>query len=171
MNERLHLPPHYKTIDGASSLVFLAGPIQGSDDWQTPAALDILHRADVEVASPRRDASSNDEFDYTEQVTWEHAHLERSFSKGVIAFWFSKQNHDLPYEAGRSYAQTSRVEIGRALGWNDLKPFPLVVGFDPEYTTGGGGNERYIRAMCKAAGVNVYDSLEEVVDQTLQRAA
>jgi len=169
MNERLHLPPHHKPIDDNASLVFLAGPIQGSDDWQTQTALELIHHLDVDVASPRRDAASNDEFDYVEQVTWEHAHLERSFAKGVIAFWFSKQNHDLPYETGRSYAQTSRVEIGRALGWNDLKPFPLVVGFDPEYTSGGGGNERYIRAMCKAAGVEVYDSLHDVIDQTIFR--
>lgn len=167
MNERLHLPPSKDPIPPRKSLLFLAGPIQGSPDWQTPTAEEIMHHLpEAHLASPRRMAESHDEFDYEEQVLWELRHLQRARALGVISFWFAAQDHSLPYEEGRSYAQTSRVEIGRALGWLD-KPYPLVVGFDPEYTPNGGGNERYIRTMCRVAGVDVYNSLDDVIDQTI----
>lgn len=168
MNERLHLPPSDTPIPSHDSLIFLAGPIQGSPDWQTPTAEELLHHLPkTHVASPRRIAESHDEFNYDEQVLWELTHLQRSRKFGVVSFWFAAQDHSLEHEKGRAYAQTSRVEIGRALGWTDSHPFPFVVGFDPEYTPNGGGNERYIRAMCKAADINVFNSLEDVIDQTI----
>lgn len=168
MYERLHLPPDYKPLQDQTPLIFLAGPIQGSPNWQRPTAESLLyHLPEAAVASPRRQADSAAEFDYDEQVTWEINHLQRSRLLGVSAFWFAAQDPTLKYEPGRSYAQTTRVEIGRALGWNDQKPFPFVVGFDPEYTKNGGGNERYIRAMCRLAGVSVYNDLEDVIDQTI----
>jgi len=168
MNERLHLPPSQIDIPKNKSLVFLAGPIQGSPDWQNPAATELLHHLpNAHVASPRREAESHDEFNYDEQVLWELKHLRRARALGVVSFWFGAQNLSLPYEEGRSYAQTTRVEAGRALGWYDNRPFPLVIGFDEQYTANGGGNERYLRAMAKEAGVPVYDYLDEVIDQTI----
>jgi hypothetical protein len=132
MNERLHLPPIDTPIPNESSLVFLAGPIQGSPDWQTPTAEELLHHLpNTHVASPRRIAESHDEFNYDEQVLWELNHLRRANKLGVVAFWFAAQDFTLPYEKGRSYAKTTRNEVNRAYGWYDNKPFPLVIGFDP----------------------------------------
>ncbi|MDB5159843.1 MAG: hypothetical protein JWO99_106 [Candidatus Saccharibacteria bacterium] len=170
MNERLHLPPSQNPVPDHSSLIFLAGPIQGSPDWQNPVAEELLrYLPNAHVATPRRNTTSHDEFDYNEQVLWELKHLERSHTLGVISFWFAARDFALEYEEGRSYAQTSRVEIGRALGWCDAHPFPLVVGFDPEYTPNGGGNERYLRAMLGAKGIAVYDSIDTVIAQTIEQ--
>jgi len=170
MNERIHLPPNYSDVPKGKSLVFLAGPIQGSPDWQTETAIKMTNYIDdLHVASPRRIEEGKD-FDYKQQVTWEKAHLRRSRELGVIMFWFASQDMALEYEAGRSYAQTTRIEIGRAFGWHDAKPFPLVIGFDPQYTENGGGSERYIRAMAQESQIPVLDSLEDTIDQVLMAA-
>lgn len=169
MNERIHLPPTYSEIPPKSSLVFLAGPIQGSPDWQTPTAERLTaYIDDLHVATPR--ISRKDEsFDYKKQTSWERAHLTRSRELGVIMFWFAAQDAALEYEAGRSYGQTTRIEIGRAFGWYDHAPFQMVIGFDPAYTENGGGSERYVRGMAEESGIPVYDSLEDTIDQVLLR--
>jgi len=168
MNERLHLPPVDNPVPARHSLVFLAGPIQGSPDWQTPTAEELLHHLpDVHVASPRRIAESHDEFDYNEQVLWELNHIRRANKLGVVSFWFAARDFTLPYEEGRSYAKTTRNEVNRAFGWYDYKPFPLVLGFDPNYTPTGGEGERHIVAMAKELELPIYDSLEDIIDQTM----
>jgi hypothetical protein len=166
MVERLHTPPHFNPIPIDAPLMFLAGPIQGSPDWQTPTALLIgRHFEGTHVATPRRQTDVG--FDYNEQVAWEKAHLRRSRELGVIMFWFAAQDHTLSYEAGRAYAQTSRIELGRAIGWHDTNPFPLVIGFDPAYSANGGGNERYIRTLAEEANLRVHDDLDDVIDEVM----
>lgn len=168
MNERFHYPPTDTAIPDNRPLVFLAGPIQGSPDWQTPTAESLTRWSiNAHTASPRRPEESNDVFSYAEQVEWELRHLRRARSLGVICFWFAAQDHSLTYEQGRSYAQTTRIEIGRIFGWYDEKPFPAVIGFDPEYTPNGGGSERYVRWSAEELGIPVYNSLEDVVDATV----
>lgn len=169
MSERLHTPPHYKTIEPDAPVIFLAGPIQGAPDWQTPMGVELLHHLpESNVASPRRAAETDaSAFDYKEQVAWEKHHLRRSRALGVIAFWFATQDSTIPYEAGRAYAQTSRIEIGRLFGWTDYQPFPLVIGFDKDYTPQGGGSERYVRTMADEHNIPVLDTLDDVIDQTI----
>ena len=169
MTERFHTPPHYNAIQEDAPLIFLAGPIQGAPDWQTSTADELLHHLpDSNVASPRRVADiDSPRFDYKEQVTWEKYHLRRSRALGVIAFWFAAQDPTIPYETGRAYAQTSRIEIGRLFGWADHEPFPLVIGFDKDYTVQGGGSERYVRTMADEHDIPVLDTLDEVIDQTI----
>ena len=166
MNERIHLPPQHTPIPDQAPLIFLAGPIQGAKDWQTPTALQLSeHIPELHVASPRRLSATG--FDYNEQITWEKDHLKRSRELGVIMFWFAAQDPTLEYKAGRPYAQTSRIEIGRALGWHDSNPFPLVIGIEPGYTENGGGSERYFRSLAEEANIPVFDDLEEVIDQSI----
>ncbi|HEY8886488.1 MAG TPA: nucleoside 2-deoxyribosyltransferase domain-containing protein [Candidatus Microsaccharimonas sp.] len=168
MNERLHLPPSDNPIPSHSSLVFLAGPIQGSPDWQTATAKKLLDQLpNTHIASPRRVAESHDEFKYNEQVLWELNHLRRANKLGVASFWFAARDFSLPYEKGRSYAKTTRNEVNRAYGWYDFQPFPLVLGFDPDYTPTGGEGERHIVAMANELKLPVYDSLDDVISQTI----
>jgi hypothetical protein len=170
MNERLHLPPTHTTIPDQSSLDFLAGPIQGSHDWQTPTAEELLHHLpNVHVASPRRITESHDTFNYDEQVLWELNHLRRANKLGVISFWVAARDFSLPYEEGRSYAKTTRNELSRAFGWYDYRPFPVVIGFDPEYTPTGGEGERHLRAMANELKIPIYSSLDDVIDQTIMQ--
>lgn len=170
MEERLHIPPNRHRIGIQSPLVFLAGPIQGSPDWQNPTARTLLDHLDddVHVASPRRE--SQEGFDWDEQVAWEKFHLLRSRTMGVIAFWFAARDHALEYEEGRDYAQTSRIELGRVAGWLDYSNFPVILGVDPEYSAQGGGNERYIRSLAAEHGIAVHISLDDVIDATIHEA-
>lgn len=122
-------------------LIFLAGPIQGAPDWQKEA-LAILRDRGADLASPRSAKSNYTEDDYMVQVDWEHKHLERASKNGVVMFWLANEAEHIP---GRSYAQTSRFE----LGWHFEKALRnecrLVVGIDTNFP-----NARYLRYTIEA---------------------
>ncbi len=164
--ERLYTPPRQLAIPDTTPLVFLAGPVQGAPDWQTPfAEATLASNPDTAVASPRRTAEDQARFDADEQVKWEHRSLDRARRFGVLAFWLAAQElDDETYPAGRAYAQTTRIELGKALGWKHYQPdLPVVIGFDPEYTMRGGGSESYIRREAKLAGIAIYNSASETL--------
>lgn len=92
-------------------LVFLAGPIMGAENWQARAAADLAD-LDVYVADPRREKSEN--FDYDSQVGWESFYLSRA---DVVMFWLPLAAAEIK---GRSYAQTTRFELGEWLGRTDF---------------------------------------------------
>lgn len=166
MNERLHLPPTYTEINDQAPLVFLAGPIQGSPDWQNPTAAELLaHLPEVEVASPRR--VSDTTFDYDEQVTWEKEHLWRAHLFGVIAIWMAARDFSQEYEAGRAYAKTTTIEVGTTNGWLYYNRTPVVIGIDPRYSESGGTSERYVRTLAHDHQLPVYDNLDDVIDQVI----
>lgn len=148
-------------------MIFLAGPIQGSPDWQTPTAQKLLASNErLLVASPRR-AELDENFNKRKQVEWELDHIEYAIQLGGVAFWFAAQDHSLSYKEGRPYAQTSRVEIGAVSMAERLNPKVRVwVGFDPRYTAEGGGSEEYIRMMRErlSGRDTVYESLEEMTE-------
>lgn len=122
--------------------IFLAGPIQGAPRWQDKA-VELLSDTGTVLASPR--TSEDWHGDYYGQVDWELHYLKRAYSTGCILFWLACQTEETP---GRSYAQTTRFElgewIGRAIGRND--PSGIVVGIEPGFT-----NERYLRHRIKQA--------------------
>jgi hypothetical protein len=135
----LFTPPH--DHDGREPLIFLAGPIQGAPDWQADAVRHIRgFGPDVSIASPRRLTASRGEFDaamYHEQVTWEHRHLEMAATDGVILFWLAAEAE---HRCDRAYAQTTRLELGIALGWHQFRDTRVVVGIEEGFS-----NARYIR--------------------------
>lgn len=136
MSERLLLqPPEIVETDGP--VIFLAGPIQGAPDWQAEAA-SVIHDIDplIVVASPRRDYPEGT-FVYENQVDWETHFLRTAGKLGVVAFWLADQATDTP---GRSYAQTSRFELGEWKMRNEFEGVKLTIGIDEEF-----GNARYIR--------------------------
>lgn len=134
-------PPEIK--DTSSPLVFLAGPIQGAPDWQAQAINTIMELDDeIDIASPRRDYPPG-EFEYNAQVDWETHNLVRAATFGAIMFWFARQDHEIRDEGAefpRSYAQTSREELGEWRNRYSEAPYNLVVGIEA-----GAGGERYIR--------------------------
>lgn len=165
--ERFFTPPHSIDIPSTTPLVFLAGPVQGAQDWQTSFAKQILvDNANVAVASPRRTPEDQAKFDADEQVVWEHKSLERAREFGVIAFWLAAQNlDDETYPEGRAYAQTTRIELGKALGWKQFQPdLPVVIGFDPDYTARGGGSEDYIRREAAMTGIAIHATERAFLD-------
>lgn len=128
-------PPEIVDVDGR--VVFLAGPIQGTPDWQARAA-EHIHFVDndIVIASPRKDYL-DEEFIYEAQVDWETHFLNRAAKRGGIMFWLASQTEETP---GRAYAQTSRFELGEWKVRYNKGGIKLVVGIEE-----GFGNARYIR--------------------------
>lgn len=155
--QNLLIPPADGEIVGP--LVFLAGPITGAPDWQS-TAIALIREADADlfVASPRRAVTNDGDFTedmYIEQVEWEHRHLARAAEHGVTLFWLAKESRHV---CDRSYAQTTRFELGEAVTVHRLTGAKVVVGIEKGFT-----NERYLRKTipAKMPGIPLFDSLEE----------
>lgn len=138
MQNGLYLPPEYiPTTASKVPVIFLAGPIQGTGDWQSEASQMLLAgQLEVLVASPRRDFSP-DEFDYGGQVDWETYHLRRAAEHGVILFWLAREQEHLP---SRAYAQTSRFELAEWKVQHEQRQVKLVVGLEEGFS-----GTKYIR--------------------------
>jgi len=118
-------------------IVFLAGPIQGAPEWQEEFIekiqkefKDIKLNKNIIITSPRR-LEKDESFNYDDQVNWESYYLNKASKQGVIVFWMPKEKEKVD---GRSYAQTTRFEIGEwwANGQN-IKDFEIVVGAEKEF--------------------------------------
>jgi len=171
-SERLLTPPKWTGVDESLPVVFVAGPIQGAPDFQTPLARSLIRKhPDLFVASPRR-LVIDEKFNYDEQVFWEQANLGRAAFNGVSVFWLAAQDHSLPYEVNRSYAQTTRFEFGQVIGRKTENPsIRIQLGIDPEYSAKGGGSERYFRYLAKQTGLLVHSSLDELEGAILEDLA
>ena len=82
--------------------VFLVGPIQGSQKWQ----YNLPEIPGVTWINPRRPSYPVPNFDYNQQVRWETDGLRMA---NLILCWIPEPSEDV---AGRSYAQTTRFELG-----------------------------------------------------------
>jgi calcineurin-like phosphoesterase family protein len=82
--------------------VFLMGAIQGAEPWQ----YDVPDIKGVTWLNPRRPKYPVPNFNYNEQVNWETEALRMS---NVILAWIPEPSEDIE---GRSYAQTTRYELG-----------------------------------------------------------
>jgi hypothetical protein len=132
MKEGLYLPPYYIPETARNTpVIFLAGPIQGTGDWQSEARK-IVHtkRPDVIVASPRR-AYLPGEFDYGKQVDWETYHLRRAAENGTILFWLAREEEHVP---SRAYAQTSRFELAEWKIHHEQKKVKIVIGIEEGFS-------------------------------------
>lgn len=83
-----------------SIYVFLAGPIQGAENWQNRMP-DV---PGITWISPRRESFEG--FDWKKQVGWETLGLRIS---DYILFWIPKQTEYM--DPNRDYAQTTRMEL------------------------------------------------------------
>lgn len=152
-------PPEIVETEG--SLLFLAGPIQGAENWQDQA-IEVISgmNAKITVASPRKEYSEGT-FVYEKQVDWETEYLRRAARYGAVMFWLARQTSlDSPDDRGfyRAYAQTSRFELAEAKIKHERDGLKLVVGIES-----GFGNERYIRRRFSqdCPDVPILDNLEE----------
>lgn len=171
--KNLYTPPCSIDITTDTPLVFLAGPVQGALDWQTYCAQQILENdSTYAVASPRRTSRDQLQFDADEQVAWEHSALERARSFGVLAFWLAAQNtSDTSYPKNRAYAQTTRIELGKAIGWKQFQPdLPVIIGIDPLYTTNGGGSEGYIHREAALNTISIHNQEDHFLQSVINEA-
>lgn len=153
-------------VDLNVPMIFLGGPIQGSEDWQTKAIemLRLLALGPLYIANPR--LIERGLVTYEEQVDWETKHLYLASQKGCVLFWLAKETQVIP---GRCHAQTSRFEIGEHFGYFQANQCRLAVGI-----ASGFSGERYIRhrfrndldihddlqATCQAAISEMFDGRE-----------
>lgn len=129
--------------------VFLAGPIQGAPDWQSK----LPEIENVVYLSPRRESYPVPNFNYDEQVEWETQALR---SANIVLVWIPKEDESI---AGRSYAQTTRFEVGE----NMARGKNIILGIDETFP-----GRRYFEHKANEYGVlgdRVFSTLEECVKQ------
>lgn len=152
-------PPDYPDLAGP--LVFLAGPIQGTADWQAEAVRLLAALApDLHVANPRRDYPPGT-FEYAAQVDWETHHLRYAGRHGVILFWLADE---VAHDCGRSYAQTTRFELAEWKVRHERDGAKLAVGIDRQFS-----GARYVRRRFAqdCPGVPVLDTLADTCRATI----
>ncbi len=160
--ERFITPSSREEIDVDAQVVFIGGPIQGADDWQS-RAIDYLTTSNEKliVASPRTlDMGKN--IPYEVQVDWETRYLNRASETGAILFYLAKERKHL---CDRAYAQTSRFELGEWKVRHERDNVKVVVGIEPGFS-----NERYIRRRLSqdCPDVPVFDDLYETCQEVIK---
>lgn len=162
MAGQLLLPSTYLELEGP--VIFLAGPIQGTSDWQAEA-IAIIRKIDPEmhIASPRR-SNVNSKFDYDAQVDWETFYLRRAAQEGVILFWLASEEIPTP---GRAFAQTSRFELAEWKVRHERDGARLAVGLSPDFS-----GRRYIKKRFSqdCPSVPLCSTLQETCEVAVQLA-
>jgi len=164
-------------------LFFLAGPLQGGDDWQRKCCAEICkHMPDSYVAIPyydnkeldfplmRRAVDGSDVVGYLgRQLDWERYYLARAAKHGCIIFWLPKESKEKPRTSG-AYASATRGEIAR---WSvELKYNPhyrIVVGAEPEFPDLSEIHRNFIADQYSS--VQFYSTLAETVAAALKKVS
>lgn len=128
-------PP--KIVDIDKKIIFLAGPIQGAEDWQSNAIKMIQEfEKDIVIANPRK-KYIGEKFIYENQVDWETYFLKKAAKNGVILFWLAKEKNHF---CERAYAQTTRFELSEWKTRAEFQQVKIVVGIEEGFS-----NARYIK--------------------------
>jgi hypothetical protein len=149
-------------------LIFLAGPIQGTSNWQS-RAIEIIQdiAPGINIACPRRNIESYQKGNFTkemynEQVDWETHYLRQVAKKGVILFWLAKETE---HKCDRAYAQTTRLELGEWKVMHELKGTKIVIGIEDKFT-----GAKYIkrRFLQDCPDVEIHSILEETCAEAMR---
>ncbi|MEI6266404.1 MAG: nucleoside 2-deoxyribosyltransferase domain-containing protein [bacterium] len=137
--DRIIIPPEKREVEGP--MIFLAGPIKGSERWQE-VAMEYIHEIDpnIYLASPRRVLDRQKDFTqemYNEQVDWETEYLNRCAREGAIIFWLASEKE---HYCERPFAQTTRFELAEWKVKHENTGANLVIGIEDGFT-----NHRYIK--------------------------
>lgn len=136
----------------SKTFVFLGGPIQGAPKWRAIFEEEII--PEVTWISPERETFNSQglsQEDWEGQVDWETKGIAVS---DIILFWIPQPEKDI---LGRDYAQTTRMEVLECLKGKKN----IVIGVEE-----GVHARRYLVKKCKDYGIQVYNTLEEVMDET-----
>lgn len=172
----LRAPEEYKVstfLENRDVFVFMAGPATGCESWQEEfldklqkELKDIKTNKNIVLCTPRR-LEKPKNFVYEEQIEWESYYLNKAATQGFIVFWFAKETEKIP---GRSFARTSRFEIGEWFSKGQTIPgFKMIVGRE----NGFEGFE-YIENRLKSVdekfvpNTNKKEMIEEIVE-TIKR--
>jgi hypothetical protein len=134
----IYLPE--KRVQTSKPLIFLAGPIRGTSDWQSEAIQYFLDKeADVAIANPRRTVAPGLEQYVREgtipcerQRAWELDELEVAARTGAIVFWLQGETE---HKCEKSYGAMTRAELGHWLARYAMSPsVPFVIGSDGKFS-------------------------------------
>ncbi|MDO8493530.1 MAG: hypothetical protein Q7S19_03250 [bacterium] len=152
--------PEFKEVKG--QLVFLAGPIQGAEDWQSFAINFFSKRCpSLDIATPRGNYKDLN-FDYDKQVDWESFYLAMASKSAGILFWLAKEK---THYCDRSYAQTTRFELAEWVIKNTINPFVnLFIGIEPGFT-----GAKYIRRRLsrECPEIVIHETLEALCEEVI----
>jgi hypothetical protein len=154
-----------------SLAVFLIGPILGTWEWQEYAKKRFQYLASQDqsdlsiiIYNPRqpqfKDQSDFDDSTFSQQVGWEHFHLNLTKIKGVRMAWLANKTVEL----GRNYCLTTLFELGEIIG-DTGSHRNAVVGIEPGFT-----NEKYLQYTLdsKAPEIELTNNLDDACDLTMQ---
>jgi len=147
----VNYPPN-KIDVSYSKYLFLAGPIQGTYDWQQKIINELKYK-DIVITNPRR-IRKDGSFDYDVQVEWETYYLNRA---NIIVFYLPLATENLE---GRSYAQTTRFELGEWCAKSADKTIFVCI-------EEGFHGKRYIekRILDNYKNVKLCNSYEDLIDE------
>jgi hypothetical protein len=151
-------PPDIRSNEFLSSIIlFLAGPIQGTSDWQSyvcDSLRELIPKLYVTIANPRKEYKPG-EFVYERQVDWETYFLRHA---DTILFWLAKEEQ---HDPNRAYAQTSRFELAEWLvkAKLDKSDKKIIVGIEDGFS-----GKRYIsRRIQQEFQVPIYNDLDSCI--------
>lgn len=170
----LRAPTYDITFENDDDIfLFLAGPIQGAPEWHEDfiekiqkELKNVKINKNIIICCPKR-LEKGKNFIYDEQVNWESYYLEKS-SKGIIVFWLAKEKEKIE---GRSYAQTTRFELGE--WWSKgqtIKDFKIVVGVQNGFEGVKYINKKFTDVYPKfKLNTNIDDMINEIVDKIKEK--
>ena len=131
--------------------VFLAGPIQGAPKWQfTLPELDNI----VWLCPRRNDGVELNDQTHKDQMEWETQALRAS---NIILFWIPEE---VEHVEGRSYAQTTRFELGENLG----REKRIILGVNDNFPGRDYFEYKARKYKNTIFGWQVYHTLDECID-------
>lgn len=120
-------------------VILIAGPLRGVDLEQRRETLELMSNlTDASIASPIFMNGQELHPDFNDPVEWAWHHFYHAVSKGVIFFWFPRQNHRLQNKNNIYFDHPFGINaerlLGLCVGLKKSKPkMKVVVGSDPEY--------------------------------------
>lgn len=128
--------------------IFLAGGISDAEDWQH-AFVRLLPDGDYSILNPRRrDFPQGDPLVQTEQIEWEHQHLQKA---DLVTFWFPPQ----------TLCPIALFELGTCCSAGT----PIAVGADPGYAR---RFDVWAQLQLRRPDVELVDSLEALSRQVAE---
>ena len=184
------LPKTYiPEVDITYPLFFLAGPVNGGNDWQCGATNSIQKKVnEFFVAIPHeykeghplhihRMVNRAPDF-FKRQLPWERHYIKLAagityemdihVKCGCLIFWLPAESECQPRNDGLPYAMDTRREVGEALGWLRSDPsLRIVIGAEKNFP----GIDTIQRCFTEELGKFIFhESLEETIGAGLQIA-
>lgn len=169
------LYPVDRRYSAGEKLIFLAGPIRGSSEWQFEAIDYLKPRVNAHIASPRRPHVQTEIeakrlgiqwrfYSPEEQSDWEIDTLLYAYKFGVAVFWFQREQEHL---CDHCHAQTTRVEVGIMIGHAMAgHRGNLIIGIEDEFD-----GAPYIRhTMRRCVGITrFYRTLKDTLEAAVTK--